>query len=149
MDTFGNLEDWAKVLKALEDLKKNKKLGEHQGGLARILKYGQNWRLLEAVLQYGKDIADPSEEFLEAICDLMSNRSVYMDARILAVDALEYLVPRISREHGRHNEARRVSIIRTMKDILEASEPPKFHEAVARSLKIIEKGQEPEMLKQS
>lgn len=139
MDTFGNLEDWGKVLETIEDLKKTKKLDQHQRGLARILRYGENWRLLETVLECAKEVAEPSEEFLKAICNVMDNRGIYLDGRILAVKALESLVPRMSRDHGSDNEVNRAFIIRKMKEIMGSTEPPKFQEAIAWGLKVITK----------
>lgn len=139
MDTFGNLDDWGKVLKTLVDLKETKKLDEHQRELARILRYGENWRLLETVLECAKEVEEPSEEFLKAICNVMDSRGIYLDARVLAVDALECLVPRMSRDHGGDNEVNRPFIIRKMKDIQDSTEPPKFQEAIARCLKVITK----------
>jgi hypothetical protein len=150
MDTFGNLDDWAEVLKTLENLKKKKRLDKHQSGLARILKYGQNWRLLETVLDYAKEIVEPSEEFLTALGNVMMNRNVYLDARILAVDALESLIPKVSTDHMGNNEAKCSRIIGRMKEILGSmTEPLRFQETVIRSLKVIANEQGPEMSKQS
>ncbi len=150
MDTFGNLEDWGKVLKTLENLKNKKKLDGHQRGLARILRYGQNWRLLEKVLDYAKEVAEPSEEFLGALCNVMTSRNIYLDARILAVGTLESLAPRISKNHGCDSEVNRPFIIGKMRDILDSTtEPLKLRETVIRSLKVIAKEQEAETLKQS
>ncbi len=144
MDTFGNLDDWGEILKTLGNLKKKKKLDEHQSGLARILKYGQNWRLLETVLDYAKEVAEPSEEFLRAMCNVMTNRNIYVDARILAVDALESLAPRILKNHGCDNGIKQPFIIGKMKEIMNSTaEPLKLQEAVLRSLGVIEKERGP------
>jgi len=149
MDTFGNLDDWGKVLETIEDLKKTKKLDEHQTGLARILRYGENWRLLETVLEYAKEIVEPSGEFLKAICNVMDSSNIYLDARVLAVDALECLVPRMSRDHSGDDEVNHPFIIRKMKDIQGSTEPPKFQEAITRCLKVITKERKHEVSKQS
>jgi len=149
MDTFGNLNDWGQVLKMLGNLKKTKKLDEQQTGLARILRYGQNWRLLETALECAKEIVEPSQEFLKAICNIMDSRNIYVDARVLAVDALEYLVPRMSKDLGGDSEVTRPSIIRKMKNIQDSIEPPKFQEAITRCLEVITKGRKHEVSKQS
>lgn len=148
-DTFGNLREWGQVLETLEDLEKAKNLDKHQNGLARILRYGQNWRLLERVLEYTKEIVEPSDELLKEICNIMTSHNFYLDARILAVDALESLVPRMQRDHGGDNRASQTLIVRMMEDILNSSEPPKFQEAVTRSLKVIKKEHEPVISKPS
>jgi hypothetical protein len=148
-DTFGNLREWGQVLETLEDLEKAKNLDKRQNGLARILRYGQNWRLLERVLEYAKEIVEPSDELLKEICNIMTSHNFYLDARILAVDALESLVPRMQRDHGGDNRASQTLIIRRMEDILNSSEPPKFQEALTRSLEVIKKEQEPVISKPS
>lgn len=148
-DTFGNLREWGQVLETLEDLEKAKNLDKRQKGLARILRYGQNWRLLERVLEYAKEIVEPSDELLKEICNIMTSHNFYLDARILAVDALESLVPRMQRDHGGDNRASQTLIIRRMEDILNSSEPPKFQEALTRSLEVIKKEQEPVISKPS
>jgi len=137
MDTFGNLLDWGQVLESLENLKRGKKLDDHQAGLARILRYGQNWRLLEAVLEHGKEVVAPSGEFLKAICDVMNNRGIYVDARVLAVQTLETLVPRMTGDRKGDGGVSRNSVIQAMKALQKSVEPPKFQEAIAQSLKVI------------
>ena len=137
MDTFGNLLDWGQVLESLEDLKRAKKLEDHQAGLARILRYGQNWRLLEAVLEHGKEVVAPSGEFLKAICDVMNNRGIYVDARVLAVQTLETLVPRMTGDRQGDGGVSRNSVIQAMKALQKSVEPPKFQEAIDQSLKVI------------
>jgi hypothetical protein len=149
MDTFGNLEDWGKVLNTLEDLKRTKKLDEQQSGLARILRYGENWRLLETVLEYGKEIVEPSEEFLKAICNVMDSRHIYLDARVLAVQALESLVPRVAGDQGGGNKVNRPFILRKMNDIQNSIEPPKLQEAITRCLEVITQQRKQEALQQS
>jgi len=136
-DTFGNLDDWGKVLKTLEDLKKKKKLDKHQSGLARILRDGQNWRLLERVLEYGKEINQPADEFLAEVTDIMANRNIYLDARILAAEVLDSLVPRRSTNSRNDGIFSKTLLIRKMVDILNSSEPPIFHELIANSLEVI------------
>jgi hypothetical protein len=137
VDTFGNLLDWGQVLESLEDLKRAKKLEDHQAGLARILRYGQNWRLLEAVHEHGKEVVAPSGEFLKAICDVMNNRGIYVDARVLAVQTLETLVPRMTGDRKGDGGVSRNSVIQAMKALQKSIEPPKFQEAIAQSLKVI------------
>jgi len=139
-DIFGNLREWGQVLELLESLKKSEKLDEHQSGLARILKYGQNWRLLEAVLEYGKEIIQPTDEFLQEVYNIMINRNIYLDARILAVHTLESLLPRRPKDPNKDQNFCETIVVPKMLDILNSPGPPIFHEAVKKSLKsIIEK----------
>lgn len=132
-DIFGNLREWRQVLELLASLKKSEKLDEHQSGLARILRYGENWRLLEAVLEYGKEIADPSEEFLQEVYHIMIDRNIYLEARMLAVNTLVCLSPRINRKSN--HKFSQTLVVRKMRNILNSPEPPIFHETIAKSLK--------------
>jgi hypothetical protein len=134
-DIFGNLREWGQVLELLESLKKSEKLDEHQSGLARILRYGENWRLLEAVLEYGKEINQPTDEFLQEVNNIMNDQNIYLDARMLAVNTLVCLFPRINRKNN--HKFSQTLVVRKMRDILNSPEPPIFHEAVKKSLNSI------------
>jgi len=136
-DIFGNLREWRQVLKLLDSLKKSKKLDKHQIGLARILRYGQNCRLLERVLEYGKEINQPADEFLLEVTNIMTDRNIYLDARILAVEVLESLVPRRPKIRKNDKQFSKTLVVCKMQDILNSSEPPNFHEVIAKSLEVI------------
>lgn len=56
-DVFGDLRAWGRVLGQIAELRKAKKLDEHQEGLTRILRYPSNWRLREEVL----DVRPPGD----------------------------------------------------------------------------------------
>ena len=131
-DIFGDLEKWAKVLDILDRLEKSRKLDEHQTGLARILKDGQHWRLLEKALECGKEITEPQNELVSEVFNVVTDRSIYLDARILAVNSLSSLVRRINRTNN--HKITRTLIIRKMRNILDLPEPPIFREAIAKSL---------------
>lgn len=131
-DIFGNLKEWGKVLELLDSLKQSKKLDGHQTGLARILKYGENWRLLEQVLECGKEINEPEDQFLLEVVHITSDRNRYLDARLLALNILVYLFPRINRKNN--HKLSQDLIVQKMRNILNLPEPPIFQEAVVKSL---------------
>ena len=133
-DIFGSLKEWDKGLEILDNLKKSKKFDEHQVGLARILKYGQNWRLLESVLEEGKEIMQPGDEFLLGLFDVITDRGIYLDARILAVRTLEHVFPRMPKDHSKNHKLSQASVVRKMRGILNSPEPPILHEAIIKSL---------------
>jgi hypothetical protein len=135
-DIFGNLKEWGKVLELLDNLKQSKKLDEHQMGLARILKYGENWRLLEQVLECGKEINQPEDQFLLEVFNIMSDRNIYLDARILALNILVCLFPRINRKNN--HKLSQGLIVQNMRNILNLPGPPIFQEAVVKSLESLE-----------
>ncbi|MBW2252789.1 MAG: hypothetical protein JRF60_19770 [Deltaproteobacteria bacterium] len=91
-DIFDNLMDWGQAMDKLNQLKQSKTLNEHQPGLVRILRYRDNWRLRETVLNYVKDITHPSDDLLTEVLNIVMDENVYYDARIIAVDALASLM---------------------------------------------------------
>lgn len=136
-DIFGNLREWGQVLELLDNLKKSKELDENQSGLARILRYRKNWRLLERVLEYGKEIRQPADEFLSAVSNIVTDQNIYLDARILAVNALGYLIPRRRKNCQDDQKFNETLVVGKMMDILNSPGPPIFQGAISKSLKII------------
>jgi hypothetical protein len=146
-DILGNLKEWGKVLELLDSLKQSKKLDEHQTGLARILKYGENWRLLEKVLECGKEINQPEDKFLLEVFNIITDRNIYLDARILALNTLVCLSPRIN--HKNNQKVSQALVVRKTRNILNLPGPPIFHEAIAKSLEAMTGSQQVEILKSS
>lgn len=136
-DIFGNLMDWGLVLDKLDDLKKSEKLHKHQAGLIRILRYRNNWRLRETVLKYITYLNEPSDEMLTQVLNIMMDESVYLDARILAADALANLIRK--RKDARENDQAidKAVVIEKMETLLDSPQPPFLNEAIRKSLKII------------
>jgi len=134
LDIFGNLREWGKVLEILESLNKSQELDEHQSGLARILRYRRNWRLLERVLAYGQDIDRSTDEFFGEVFQVMSDPDLYPEARILAIKAWECMVIKRLKK-GRKSDD--VSQICRMVEGLDGSGPPIFQEALSTSLESI------------
>ncbi len=130
-DIFGNLREWGKVLERLEVLSKSRELDEHQSGLARILRYRRNWRLLERALKCGQGIDRPTEEFFGEVFRIMSDPDLYPDARILAMKAWECMVRKRLR---RGCEGHDFSQICRMVEGLDGSGPPILQEALSGSL---------------
>ena len=125
-DIFGNLMDWGQAMDKLNQLKQSKKLNEHQPGLARILRYRDNWRLRETVLSYVKDIAHPSDDLLTEVLNIVMDENVYYDARIIAVDALASLMNnyKYNKESDRIKKQRRFLYLRTLRFSMRLSGDP-------------------------
>ena len=138
-DIFGNLMDWGKAIDKLNQLKQSKKLNEHQPGLARILRYRNNWRLRETVLNYVKDITHPSDDLLTEVLNIVMDENVYYDARIIAVDSLASLM----NNYNYNKESNRIDkseVNKKIKALLVSPHPPIFHEAIRRSYKSFTNG---------
>jgi len=140
MDSFGDLREWDRVLEQLAIMKETKTLDLYQSGLARILRYRKNWRLLEQVLEYGKCINEPTDEILEEIFWIVSNPDVYPAARIQAIKTLEYLFLKSS-----PNGLTGKSLMRIFDKVKNSnlSGPPIFQEAMFAALEKIRESSVP------
>lgn len=124
-------------LDKLLELKNSLILDNYQPDLCNALRDESDWRLRERVLEYVTDIRFPTDDLLESLCSIMTNKSVSINARILAADALRVLAPRKIRRTMVYPTFRGASVLRIMKDILTAPEVPALHEAVTRALEAI------------
>jgi len=136
-DIFGNLREWGVVLERLNDLKQSRKLDEHQEGLTRILRYRENWRLREKVLEYAIEIERPIDKFLTELFNIMIDEDIYFDVRILAANALGYLIPKRKVIPEKEEKFSKTKVVLQMIDILDSAGPPYFHAAIAKSLGMI------------
>ncbi|OPY82056.1 MAG: hypothetical protein A4E65_00984 [Syntrophorhabdus sp. PtaU1.Bin153] len=127
--------DWRISLDKLLELKNASVLDEHQRYLCGILRYGGDWRIKERALEYAADIQKPTDDLLEDICAVMTNRNTSINLRILAADALRVLVPRKMRRTMAYPVFRGTSVLRVMKDMLKAPEVPALREAITNALK--------------
>lgn len=133
-DVFGNLTDWGKVLETLKELKESGALDEHQAGLQRVLRYRENWRLREYVLECLGEIDRPTDELIQEVCRIMCDDSAYIDMRILAASALGDLVPKRLEYSGEEPKFGDITVFQVMKEILDSPQAPIFHKAVSNAL---------------
>lgn len=132
-----NHRDWIITLDKLQELKNAFILDDYQQYLCKVLVQEGDWRLKERILEFAVDIQKPTDELIEDICAVITNKNTSINARILAADALRVVVPRKIRQTMVYPTFRGSSVLRVMKDILKAPEVPALHEAVTRALKAI------------
>jgi hypothetical protein len=133
-DVFGNLMDWGNVLEKLDDIKKSGALEDHQTGLVRILRYKENWRLTEHVLECIREINMPTDELIQEACRIMCDDGAYIDMRILAATALGDLVPKRLKYSGEEPKFGDISVFQVMQEILASPQAPVFHKAVSNAI---------------
>ncbi|HQO64948.1 MAG TPA: hypothetical protein PK528_15170 [Syntrophorhabdus sp.] len=136
IDDFKNLYT---VMNMLEELKEAYSLDEHQQLLSKILIHGGNWRLRERVLEYSMDIQKPTNEFLEAICCIVTNDEIYINLRILAVEALRILAPKKIKETHVCPRFKGISVLRILQNILESPQVPLFHDTAKKAKEAIDR----------
>ena len=133
-----DLRDWQVVLDKLQELRDACILDDCQPGLARILRYRENWRLRERVLEYATDIRQPCSELLEAILAILSDEGTYINTRILAAEALRVLAPRgLKYDPTLSADLWRSSAIAKLEEILGRPQAPLFRDAVSLALRAI------------
>lgn len=91
-DIFGNLAEWGHVLDQLKKLREEKLLDEHQSGLARMLRYRTNPRLMEQVLICALDISQASDALIADVLDVVVSTEVVLPFRTQAARALGHLL---------------------------------------------------------
>lgn len=136
-DMFGNLEDWGRLLDTIEELTRENRLHEHQSGLIRILRYKDNWRLREAVLECVGKVEEPRPDLIKEVMKIMSDENMYYDMRILAATALGELMGKSLDDIEAHSIRDQCRTL--MRTLLDSPQPPIFHEAIEISLKSIDK----------
>ena len=91
-DAFGDLSDWGYALDQLKKLREEKLLDEHQSGLARMLRYRTNPRLMEQVLICALDIRQASDALIADVLDVVVSTEVNLPFRTQAARALGHLL---------------------------------------------------------
>jgi len=135
-DIFGNLTEWGRVIDQLEQLKSDGLLDEHQAGLARILRYPDNWRLTEAGLAYALEIRQANDLLIAEATRIFSDQNAYLEVRLLATQALGHLLIHRPPQSGRsgYDPGR---VIETMEQIANAPGAPRLKTAILESLELI------------
>lgn len=123
-DIFGNLTDWGTVLDEIENLRQSRSLDAHQAGLVRILRYRDNWKLRETVLECLKDLIRPNADLVDAVWDIMMDETVYYEQRILAADGLGHLCEHCQDACGK--------VLGGMRRLLDTPHAPFFHNTLQR-----------------
>jgi len=148
-DVFGNLMDWGPVIDELEALRERHELDSHQAGLIRILRYRDNWRLREAVLDCVKDMSRPSDELLQTVLAILMDEAIYDEARSMAAEALAAVCGRQQNGDGQTSAAVTPAlVVEKMNDLLHRLGAPVFHKAIRSQLERLQESI-PEPLKRS
>ena len=137
-DMFGNLREWGRVLERLEGLRESGQLDDHQAGLARILRYKDNWRLRETVLEYIEDLDNPTEELLQEVSHIMMDDGLYYDARILlAARAVTTLIVLRENDGKEVKGLNRTGVMEKMDSLMGTPQPPKLTDTIRQSLEAL------------
>lgn len=130
-DIFGNLREWGRVLDAIEAARTQGTLDEHQAGLARILRFRGNWRLVERVLQVVTEIRQASDLVIAEVCNLVVAWDVSVDLRVQSARALGHLLAHRPDQPSSFDPAR---ALRTMEEVAAKPGPPVLTEALTAAV---------------
>ncbi|MCP4023896.1 MAG: hypothetical protein GY729_18775 [Desulfobacteraceae bacterium] len=139
---LGNLNDWGIVLEKLEKLSETNELDNCQDELIRLLRFDQNWRLREAAIESLSFVKNPGLNLAREVNTLIKRKDLYYDVRILATDGLEKLAAAIVGNKVFDKDILKQfirGIVKDMDDLLASPEPPKFHDALKRSIYQVKK----------
>lgn len=128
-DPFGDLRNWGEVLALLDKLTNEGELDAVQPGLVRLIRFRGNWQLRERALICCRQVKAPSPELTNVLLELTCQRRVYLDARILAVNALADLMARSPVASSTDIER----LVEVLAGLLTEPEAPVFQWAVERA----------------
>ena len=134
MDIFDNLLNWGTVMELLEKLHKANQFDEHQAGLARILRYKDNWRLRETVLELCPNIKNPDLDLLSEINRIMMDSEDYNDLRTLAATSLGAPVRSAARAKAPGSAFDPKDALKNLYLLLNSPQPPIFHDSVRKAI---------------
>jgi hypothetical protein len=128
-DPFGNLRDWGAVLELICQLSDEGKLSECQPGLIRILRYRDNWRLREEVLNRIGKINKPDNTLVLQVLDVITDENLYYEVRILACETMmEFLK---NGANAFETEVKK-EMRQTVGNLLSSQHPPIFEQALKK-----------------
>jgi hypothetical protein len=132
-DIFGDLREWNRVLRQVDELQAVGKLDEHQEGLARLLRYRFNWRVRRKAVESLSGLAQPHDQILFLVLEITADDHTQFDLRTLAADSLCGLIA-MRQKAGRWNADLEVTVIEKLGGALKAHQPPEFEKAIKRAL---------------
>jgi len=142
-DGFGDLREWDRALRRIETLSEAGLLDHHQETLGWILRYRKNWRLLEAVLRAAGQLRAPSTGFIAAVLGVAEDENTYPDARVLALRALEQLLPRFRGGSKPDKGLLDSYMTGKIETLLGIQHPPRLREAIVNTLAAVRASQAP------
>ncbi len=134
-DIFGDLKDWGRVLETIERVRMREGLEEHQAGLARILRYRENWRLADRVLRVVPEVRQASDLLIAEVCNILVMSDVHPDIRVRAARALGHLLVHRPDQVSSFDPAR---TLQTMSDVVARGCPPALEEALEEAISAAE-----------
>lgn len=127
-DVFGDLMEWGRVLRQIEQLRLAGQLDEHREGLIRLLRYRYNWQLRQAALRAVREVKRPSKGLIDALLGIVTDEQSDLETRLLACDAVRKLIRR--RSERREAESSRAAVLGRAGELLAVPQPPLLREAV-------------------
>lgn len=79
------VKDQCRMVEELEELKRTRRLDDHQSALRRILRHRGNWRVKECALECVKALKEPQKELIQEACSIMCDEDTPPELRLRAV----------------------------------------------------------------
>jgi len=132
-DVFGDLREWARVLATLDDLRVEGELGDHQQGLARLVRYPGNWRLQEAALTCALEIDCSCDHLIADTVNALVCRDTPLRSRVMAAHAAGHLLSCYPGDDQSHFDPKRA--YETLEHLAAQPQPPILADALAQALR--------------
>lgn len=119
------VHDWEKMLKRVYETQGPSGFAKYQYSISSILQLKKDGTPLGKMLEYCKDIPDPKNVLIDAICQIALNEDLEIKTRVAAAAALRALIPKIKNYPG----LRGASLIGAMQEVLESTREKALQEA--------------------
>lgn len=132
-----DLDDWGDVLADLARLRKDGLLDDYQPQLARLVRYRGNWRLQAEALKCAMVIEHGDDLLVADALNVLVDRELTVELRVLAARALGHLVPRCPT--GRPTQLDLDGVLRTMSVLAEGPCNPILRDEIIIALEEAER----------
>jgi hypothetical protein len=131
-DVFGDLREWGDVLTTLQQLTDQGRLDDHQHGLARLVRFRDNWRLQEAALECALKVECSCDLLLADTLNALVCRDTPLMLRITAARATGHLLACYSDDGQSPFDVYRA--YQTLEQVAAQPQPPILADALREAL---------------
>jgi hypothetical protein len=134
-DIFGDLREWGRVLKQIEQLRLAGRLDEHQEGLTRVLRYRYNWQTRQAALRVACDLWRPSKDLVDVLLGIVTDENCDLETRLLACDAVRHSIRQLWRQE--EQDQLEAKALERVAAFLSVPQPPVLRAALEPALALL------------
>ncbi len=122
--------DWEKMLRRVYESQGPSGFAKYQYSIASIIHLTRKSATLHKMLEYCKDIPNPKDVLIEAVCEIMLDPNVDTKTRVTATSTLRALIPKMEMHPGLKGAA----ILEAMKQVLDRTGEESLQDALTETI---------------